>query len=192
MTFMKTICLNPFENVINLSITRYDKKTTYQQLFVYVCIYVCIFACSCCTLCLSWINKIFESVKHVCTCIIKSDIVIWHTTAYEIYIFQVIRYSRVCGSHQDFLDRGILPTNTLLNQGFILVKSKSSLRKLRSPTWAKVRTSWQIPAHKLEVFIWRHVVNVQQHFSELICAIFRPGICKNNTIYNIEFKNYKY
>ena len=54
-----------------------------------------------------------------------------------------------------------------------------------------VRTSWQIPAHKLKVFIWRHVVNVQQHFAELICAIFRPGICKNNTIYNIEFKNYK-
>jgi hypothetical protein len=34
----------------------------------------------CCTWSLSRINKIFESVKHVCTCIIKSDIVIWHTT----------------------------------------------------------------------------------------------------------------
>ena len=48
--------------------------------------------------------------------------------AYGIYISQMIRYSRTCGSYQDVLDRGILPTNTLLNQGFILVKLKSSLR----------------------------------------------------------------
>jgi hypothetical protein len=29
----------------------------------------------------------------------------------------VYTYSRACGSHQDFLDRGILPTNTLLKKG---------------------------------------------------------------------------
>jgi hypothetical protein len=28
---------------------------------------------------------------------------------YEVYIFQMIRYSRACGSHQDFLDRGLQP-----------------------------------------------------------------------------------
>ena len=43
------------------------------------------------------------------------------------YISQLIRYSRACGYYQDFLDRGLLLTRKLLNQGFILVKLKSSL-----------------------------------------------------------------
>ena len=46
-----------------------------------------------------------------------------------VYIFQLIRYSRACGSYQYFLDRGLLLTRKLLNQGFFLVKLKSSLRK---------------------------------------------------------------
>ena len=33
------------------------------------------------------------------------------------------------GSYLDFLDRGLLLTRKLLNQGFLLVKLKSSLRK---------------------------------------------------------------
>jgi hypothetical protein len=49
--------------------------------------------------------------------------------AYIVYIFQLIRYSRDCGSYQDFLDRGLLLTRKLLNQGFLLVKLKSPLRK---------------------------------------------------------------
>ena len=49
--------------------------------------------------------------------------------AYGVYISQMIRYSRACGSYQDFLDRGLLLTRKLLNQGFLLVKLKSSLRK---------------------------------------------------------------
>jgi hypothetical protein len=49
--------------------------------------------------------------------------------AYGVYISQMIRYSRACGSYQDFLDRGLLLTRKLLNQGFHLVKLKSSLRK---------------------------------------------------------------
>jgi hypothetical protein len=48
---------------------------------------------------------------------------------YGVYISQLIRYSRACGSYQDFLDRGLLLTRKLLNQGFLLVKLKSSLRK---------------------------------------------------------------
>jgi hypothetical protein len=43
------------------------------------------------------------------------------TTIYKTY--------RACCSYQDFLDRGLLLTRTLLNQGFLLVKLKSSLRK---------------------------------------------------------------
>jgi hypothetical protein len=49
--------------------------------------------------------------------------------AYGVYISQMILYSRGCGSYQDFLDRGCLLTRKLLNQGFVLVKLKSSLRK---------------------------------------------------------------
>ena len=49
--------------------------------------------------------------------------------AYGVYISQLIRYSRGCGSYQDFLDKGLLLTRKLLNQGFLLVKMKSSLRK---------------------------------------------------------------
>ena len=41
----------------------------------------------------------------------------------------MMRYSRACGSYQDFLDRGLLLRRKLLNQGFLLVKLKSSLRK---------------------------------------------------------------
>jgi hypothetical protein len=49
--------------------------------------------------------------------------------AYGVYISQLIRYSRPCGSYQDFLDRRLLLTRKLLDQGFLLVKLKSSLRK---------------------------------------------------------------
>jgi len=48
---------------------------------------------------------------------------------FEVYISQLIRYSRACGSYQDFLDRGLLLTRKLFNQGFLLVKLKSSLRR---------------------------------------------------------------
>jgi hypothetical protein len=51
------------------------------------------------------------------------------TPAYGVYISLLIRYSRACGSYQDFLDRGLLLTRKLLNQGFLLVKLKSSHRK---------------------------------------------------------------
>jgi hypothetical protein len=38
--------------------------------------------------------------------------------AYEVYISQLMRYSRACGSYQDVLNRGLLLTRKLLNQGF--------------------------------------------------------------------------
>jgi hypothetical protein len=46
--------------------------------------------------------------------------------AYGVYIFQLIRYSRACGSYHHFLDRGLLLTRKLLNQEFLLVNLKSS------------------------------------------------------------------
>jgi hypothetical protein len=50
--------------------------------------------------------------------------------AYGVYLSQMIRYSRAYGSYQDFLDRVLLLTRKLLNQVFLLVKLKSSLRKV--------------------------------------------------------------
>jgi hypothetical protein len=60
--------------------------------------------------------------------------------AYGVYISQMIRYSRSCGSYQDFLDRGLPLTRKLLNQVFLLVKLKSSLRNftVASMTWLTV------------------------------------------------------
>ena len=55
-------------------------------------------------------------------------------SAYELYISQLIQYSRACGSYQDFLDIWLLPTLKLLSQGFLLVKLKSSLRKFTLAT----------------------------------------------------------
>ncbi len=52
--------------------------------------------------------------------------------AYGLYISQLIRYFKACGSYQDFLNRGLLLTRKLLNQEFLLVKLKSSLRKVYS------------------------------------------------------------
>jgi hypothetical protein len=49
--------------------------------------------------------------------------------AYGVDISQLIGYSRACGSYKDFLDKVVLLTRKLLNQGFLLVKLKSSLRK---------------------------------------------------------------
>jgi hypothetical protein len=49
--------------------------------------------------------------------------------AYGVYISQLIKYFRACGSYQDLLDRGLLLTRKQLNQGLLLVKLKSSLRK---------------------------------------------------------------
>ena len=48
---------------------------------------------------------------------------------YKVYISQLIRYFKAGGSYQNFLDSELLLTRKLLNQGFLLVMSKSSFRK---------------------------------------------------------------
>ena len=52
------------------------------------------------------------------------------SSIWSIYISELIRYSRTSDSYNDFLDRGLLLTRKLLNQGFLVVQLKSSLRKL--------------------------------------------------------------
>jgi len=49
------------------------------------------------------------------------------TPAYGVYISQLTLYSTDCVSYQDFIDRELI--RKLLNQRFLLVKLKSSLRK---------------------------------------------------------------
>jgi hypothetical protein len=49
--------------------------------------------------------------------------------ALHIQYLSLSWYSRACGSYQDFLERGLLLTRKLLNQVFLLVKLKSSLRQ---------------------------------------------------------------
>ena len=49
--------------------------------------------------------------------------------AYGVCVSRLIRCSRACGCYQEFLDRGLLLTGKLLNQGFLLVKLKSSFQK---------------------------------------------------------------
>ena len=61
------------------------------------------------------------------------------TSAYGLYISQLIRYSRACGSYHEFLDRRLLLTRKSLNQGFLVVKLKSPL-SLKSFTVAS--TTW--------------------------------------------------
>ena len=46
--------------------------------------------------------------------------------AYGVYISQLTQYSRACGSYQDFIDRRMMLTRKLLNQGFLLVKLMSN------------------------------------------------------------------
>ena len=41
---------------------------------------------------------------------------------YAEYISQLIRYSKACGSYQDFLFRGLLLTRRLLHQGLLLTR----------------------------------------------------------------------
>jgi hypothetical protein len=55
--------------------------------------------------------------------------------AYGVYIFQLIRYSRACGSYHDFFDRGLLLTRKLLKQLFLLVKLVITSKVLRLSPW---------------------------------------------------------
>ena len=66
-------------------------------------------------------NFLIENFPFICSSITVAPV-------YGVYISQFIRYSRACSSYQDFLDRRLLLTRKLLNQGFLLVKLKWSLR----------------------------------------------------------------
>jgi hypothetical protein len=48
--------------------------------------------------------------------------------AYGVYIPQLIRNTRACGSYYDFIDIVLLLTRKLLRQRFLVVKLNPSLR----------------------------------------------------------------
>jgi hypothetical protein len=56
------------------------------------------------------------------------------SSAYGVYISQLIRYYRACDTYQDFLERGFVLTRKLLNQGFLLVQLKSHFESLAVAT----------------------------------------------------------
>jgi hypothetical protein len=89
--------------------------------------------------------------------------------AYGVYISQMIRYSRACGSYRDFLDRGLLLTRKLLNQEFLLVKLKSSLRKFYL-TWL---TAMEYLCHK-----WPRMCSTcRKHFPVLSSFMTYHRVC---------------
>jgi len=91
--------------------------------------------------------------------------------AYGVYISQLIRYSRACGFHQDFLDKGLLLTRKLLNQGFLLVKLKSSLRKFYATvvvnkTTIRPRQSYQDQRMLVVKWLLAKIMLVKKHYSK--------------------------
>jgi hypothetical protein len=82
--------------------------------------------------------------------------------AYGVYITQLIRYVRACGSYQDFLGRELLLIRNLPNQGFLLVKLKSLLRKLamnEERTWKCLRQVEHIRGHLWHRYSIHHLEN---------------------------------
>jgi hypothetical protein len=91
---------------------------------------------------------------------------------YKMYISQLIRYSRACGSYQDFPDRGLLLTRKLLNQGFLLVKLRSSLRKFYvvTMTWL---TAMEYLCHK-----WPRICSTcRKHFTLISSFMTYHRVC---------------
>ena len=51
------------------------------------------------------------------------------SSAYGVFISQLIRYARTCSSYECFVLRAVRLSNKLLGQGYVKERLKSSLRK---------------------------------------------------------------
>jgi hypothetical protein len=51
------------------------------------------------------------------------------SSAYDVYILQLIRYARTCSTYDQFLIRGSLLTNKLVSQGFLQFRLQAAFRK---------------------------------------------------------------
>jgi hypothetical protein len=90
--------------------------------------------------------------------------------AYGVYISQLMRYSRTCGSYHDFLHIGLQLTRKLLKQGFPIAKLKIP----RSPTSAiyfasvyKIFRLYLGTTHDCMVFFFYFIVSVNMSFKDL-------------------------
>jgi hypothetical protein len=101
------------------------------------------------------------------------------TSAYGLYISQLIRYSRACGSYHEFLDRRLLLTRKSLNQGFLVVKLKSPL-SLKSFTVAS--TTWLTTTEYL-CYKWPQICSVCRNCNMILSSfITYYRVCnKSNT-----------
>jgi hypothetical protein len=77
-------------------------------------------------------TKLYYKIDDFNFSIVNFPFICRNIPAAPAYISELIQSPRACGSYKDFLDRGLLLTRKLLNQGFLLVKLKSSLRKFYS------------------------------------------------------------
>ena len=77
------------------------------------------------------------------------------TTMLHLHIIsQCIRYSRYCGSYNDFHDRGLQQTRKLLNQGFLVVKLKSLLRTFYGGHY-DLATRYGISVSQMTMYMFR-------------------------------------
>ena len=58
-------------------------------------------------------TKIYDKKAYFNAPIVDFPFICSNIPAYEVYISHLIRYSRACGSYQDFLDRGLMLTRKL-------------------------------------------------------------------------------
>jgi hypothetical protein len=90
--------------------------------------------------------------------------------AYEVYISQMKRCSRACGSYHNFLDRGLLLARNQLNQGSLLVSWSHHFVNLTvvTMTWL---TTMEYLCHK-----WPHIYSpCRKHFPVRPHSIFITG-----------------
>jgi hypothetical protein len=85
---------------------------------------------------------------------IFNNISVVSSPAYGVYISHLIRYSRDHGYDHDFLDKLLLLTRTIPNQGFLVDKLKSSLRMFygRHHELVNCKTG-----------VWPHALRASQH-----------------------------
>ena len=101
------------------------------------------------------------------------------------YVSQLIQYYRAyrayraCGSHYDFLDRGLLLTRKLLNQGFLVVKLKSSLRKFYGRHHDLVNHYWVSVSYMTSGYVPFAVITMQSfphlwHINRFVSRVTQP------------------
>jgi len=81
--------------------------------------------------------KLYDERDDLNFSILNFPFICWNilaAPAYGVYIPQLIRYSRACGSYHDFLDIWLLQTWNLLDQRFLVAKLSLSHRKFSVAT----------------------------------------------------------